>query len=168
MKPYQKILFKHTSIRLFLYALWYITVTFLATNIYQAGLDTNTQGGRCMPDEWQIGMIYQWVWDSQPCIFTGDFLIGYLFYFTLYLIFNYIRQLILGFNISIGWRCIEVCIWFILNWGYLLWLTQTEYGTLNLVMIRTSLLGTLLFFAPFFVLAIVTKLWQKKDARLGE
>ena len=162
MKLYQKILFKHTDIRLFLYALWYITVTFLAINIYQAGLDTNTQGGRCMLDDWQVGMIYQWVWDNQPCVFTGDFLIGYLFYFTLYLIFNYIRQLILGGNISIGWRCIEVCIWFILNWGYLLWLTQTEYGTLNLVMIRTSLLGTLLFFAPFFVLAVGIGLRQTK------
>lgn len=154
MTTYQK--------KIFLYVLWYGFITFIGVELYQVGLDTNTQGGRCMPDEWQIGLIYQWVWDNQPCVFTGEFLIGYLFYFILYLIFNYIRQLILGVNLSIGWRCTEVCIWFILNWGYLLWLTQTEYGMLNFVLIRTSFLGTLLFFAPFFGLAVVAKLWQKK------
>ncbi|MCM1322779.1 MAG: hypothetical protein NC218_01190 [Acetobacter sp.] len=62
------------SVKICLYALWYIIVTFLAVNIYQAGLDTNTQGGRCMPDDWQIGMMYQWGWDNQPCVYTEEFL----------------------------------------------------------------------------------------------
>jgi len=121
------------------------------------GLDSNTQGARCAADSWQYGDIYQWVWDKTPCQFTADFLIGYLFYFLLYFLFNHIRTKILQTNPSIQWRSLEVGGWCAINWAYLLWLTETEYGSLDLVMIGTSLLGILLFFLPILCIAVGVK-----------
>ena len=48
---------------------------------------------------------------------------------------------------------VEIGAWFAVNWGYLLWLTATDYGILNWTMGWTSFAGTLLFFVPIILLA---------------
>lgn len=144
-----------------LYVLWYCLVTFIGIQIYLMGLDGNTQGGRCFSDTWHYGDWYQWVWDKQPCRFSVDFLVGYLFYFVLYLLFNYIRRRILKVRISISRRCFEVGGWFGINWVYLLWLTKTEYGVLDLVMVRASGVGLFFFFLPFLLVAFGVGFWER-------
>ena len=143
----------YQSIRPLIYFIWFILITWVALCIYQMGLDTNTQGDSCDPHMWREGQIYQWVWSNQPCVYTVEFLIGYIFYIQLYLLYDYIRRKIVGFNPAIFWRMSEVGIWFAINWGYLLWLTATDYGTLNGTMWWTSFIGTLLFFVPIILLA---------------
>lgn len=153
MTSYQK--------KISLYTLWYGLITFIGAQIHQVGLDSNTQGARCSTDSWQYGDIYQWVWDQTPCQFTTDFLIGYLFYFLLYFLFNYVRTKILQTTPSILQCCLEVGGWCAINWIYLLWLTKTEYGTLDLVMSGTSFLGVLLFFSPILLIAIGVRFLKK-------
>ncbi|MBO6281899.1 MAG: hypothetical protein J6N49_05155 [Alphaproteobacteria bacterium] len=116
-------------------------------------IGTNTQGDSCDPYLWQEGKIYQWVWGGHPCVYTIEFLFGYILYTQLYLLYDYIRRKIVGFNPTISWRMAEVGTWFALNWGYLLWLTATDYGTLNWTMGYTSFAGILLFFVPIILLA---------------
>lgn len=152
--PFQENKYDILSEKNSLYVLWYGLITFIGVQIYQVGLDSNTQGARCSIDDWKYGDIYQWVWDHTPCQFTADFLIGYLFYIPLYFLFNYVRTKILQTNLSVQWHCLEVGGWCIINWVYLLWLTQTEYRTLDLVLVETSLLGMLLFFTPILLVAI--------------
>lgn len=144
---------KKINLKSLIYIVWFSLVTYAVIFIYQMGVDTNTQGSRCDPYLWQEGQIYQWIWGKQPCVYTIEFLIGYIFYIQLYLLYDYIRRKIVGFNPSINWRMAEVGAWFALNWGYLLWLTATDYGTLNWIMGWTSFAGTLLFFVPIIMLA---------------
>ena len=93
---------------------------------------------------------------DQPCIYTCEFLFGYIFYIQLYLMYDYIRRKIIGFNPGNNWRMMEVGIWFVFNWCYLLWLTATNYGNLDWIMTWTSFIGTLLFFVPIVILALIT------------
>lgn len=140
-------------IRYSLAVLWFIFVTWVAAGLYQMGIGPNTQGDSCDPYLWQEGQIYQWVWGGHPCVYTIEFLFGYILYTQLYLLYDYIRRKIVGFNPSINWRMVEVGVWFAINWGYLLWLTATSYGILNWTMGWTSFAGTLLFFVPIILLA---------------
>ena len=116
-------------------------------------IGTNTQGSSCDSYLWREGDVYQWIWGEQPCVYTSEFLIGYIFYTHLYLLYDYVRRKIVGFNPAIGARIAEVSIWFALNWGYLLWLTIKNYGVLNWTMGWTSFVGTLLFFVPIILLS---------------
>lgn len=140
-------------IRYSLAILWFTFITWAAVGLYPMMIGTNTQGDSCNPSLWQEGQIYQWVWEDQPCTYTAEFLFGYIFYTQLYLLYDYIRRKIVGLNPAIGCRMTEVSAWFTLNWGYLLWLTATDYGILNWTMVWTSFVGTLLFFVPIILLA---------------
>ena len=142
----------YSKIKPFIYCIWFAFVVLIFIYIYPMMIGTNTQGSSCDPYSWQEGQMYQWIWGNQPCVYTGEFLIGYVFYIQLYLLFDYVRRKIVGFNPAIFWRMSEVSIWFAINWGYLLWLTATDYGTLNGTMWWTSFIGTLLFFVPIILL----------------
>lgn len=148
------------------YASWFILVTWLMTKIHETGLDTNTQGSRCDYHTWQEGQYYQWLVDGYPCTYTAAFLFGYVFYFTLYLLFDYVRRRIMGFNPAIRLRMAEVVIWCMLYWLYLLFFTATELGTISLTMFSTSFLGTLLFMFPLFLIAAGTH-YIKQRSELG-
>lgn len=139
------------------YALWFIVITFLAINIFKMGINDNTQGSQCDYYVWQIGKVYQWIWDKQPCLYTIEFLAGYIFYVILYILFDYIRRQIIGINPSVRWRIFEVCIWFVLKWGCLLYFTITDYGVINLTILITSFLGVVLFFIPITIFAVVAR-----------
>ena len=143
----------YSKIKPFIYCVWLAFITWIVIWIYPMMIGTNTQGSSCDPYSWQEGQIYQWVWGEHPCVYTSEFLIGYILYTQLYLLYDYVRRRIVGFNPNILWRMAEVGIWFALNWGYLLWLTATDYGTLNWTMGYTSFAGTLLFFVPIILLA---------------
>ena len=117
-------------------------------------METNNNGEFCDYNIWKRGLIYQWIWEEEPCIFSLEYYIRLSFFMVpLYFLYDYIRRKIIGFNPSINWRMAEVGAWFALNWGYLLWLTATDYGVLNLTMGWTSFVGTLLFFVPIILLA---------------
>ena len=146
----------YSKIKQLIYLIWFTFITWIAIYIYQMGVDTNTQGSSCDPYSWQKGHIYQWIWGDQPCIYTCEFLFGYIFYIQLYLMYDYIRRKIIGFNPGNNWRMMEVGIWFVFNWCYLLWLTATNYGNLDWIMTWTSFIGTLLFFVPIVILALIT------------
>ena len=140
-------------IRYSLTVIWFAFITWAVVGLYPMMIGTNTQGDSCDPYLWQEGKIYQWVWGGHPCVYTIEFLFGYILYTQLYLLYDYVRRRIVGFNPNILWRMAEVGTWFALNWGYLLWLTATDYGILNLTMGWTSFVGTLLFFVPIILLA---------------
>ncbi len=136
------------------YIVWFALITWLMAKILEIGLYDNSQGSRCDYESWTGGQIYQWLWDRQPCAYTAEFLFGYIYFFALYLLFDYVRRKIAGFNPSIRRRIAEVCIWFILYWGCLLFLTATELGAINLTLLGNSFIGTLLFFAPILGIAV--------------
>ncbi len=146
-----------TGIRIFSGLLWFGIITFAAVFVFLSGLDTNTQGSVCSSDMWREGMIYQWVSDNTPCTFTANFWIGYYFYLMLYLLYDYVRRKIMRDNPALGWRGAEVLVWFALGWGSLLWLTATDYGSMNLTLAATSFAGMLLFFLPLFITAFGVK-----------
>lgn len=152
----------YSKIKPFIYCIWFACITLIVIRFYQAGIGTNTQGSSCDPYSWQEGKIYQWVWEKQPCTYTFDFLIGYVFYVMLYLMFDYVRRLIIGFNPGIGWRLFEIAVWFCLNWAYLLRLTIIDYGAINPIMLETSFLGTLQFFLPLFLLATSVRFFNSR------
>lgn len=136
------------------------------TKIHAVGLDTNTQGSRCNYYAEQVGSFYQWLSDGQPCIYTAAFLFGYVFYFTLYLLFDYVRRRIIGYNPALIMRLKEVSVWFMLHWLCLLFLTITTFGNVNISLLGASFWGTLLFMLPFFFIAVAmhyikskTELW---------
>ena len=83
----------------------------------------------------------------------------------LYLLFDYVRRKIAGLNPAIRWRIAEVCVWFVLYWGCLLFLTVTELTAFNLTLFGNSFLGTLLFFAPLLGAAVGTN-YLKSRAEL--
>lgn len=138
------------------YAVWFALITWLMSKVQEVGLYNNSQGSRCDYGSWANGQIYQWLWDGQPCAYTTEFLFGYIYFLALYLLFDYVRRKIAGVNPAIRWRITEVCAWFMLYWGYLLFLTATELGVINLTLFGNSFIGTLLFFAPFWGVAIGT------------
>lgn len=142
-----------SRIKLVEFVVWFAIISFIATFLYLAGMETNPNGETCNYNVWAYGNIYNWIWNKKPCVFTYYFLMGYILYTQLYLLYDYIRRKIVGFNPSINWRMAEVGAWFALNWGYLLWLTAAVYGTLNWIMGWTSFAGTLLFFVPIIMLA---------------
>ena len=141
-------------IRYILNVLWFAFTTIIAVVLYRTGMETNNNGEFCDYNIWESGLIYQWIWyEGEPCIFSLEYYIIFAFFMVpLYLLYDYVRRKIIGFNPNFVWRITEVGIWFILNWGYLLWLTATDYGTLNLIMGWTSFVGTLLFFVPIILL----------------
>lgn len=147
------------------YAVWFVLITWLMAKIQEIGLYDNSQGSRCDYESWADGKIYQWIWDGQPCAYTAEFLIGYIYFLAFYLLFDYVRRRIVGVNLTIRWRIAEVCVWFVLYWGYLLFLTITELGTINLTLLGNSFLGTLLFFTPLLGIAIGTS-YLKSRAEL--
>ena len=149
-------------IRYSLTVIWFAFITWAVVGLYPMMIGTNTQGDSCDPYLWQEGKIYQWVWGGHPCVYTIECLFGYILYTQLYLLYDYVRRKIVGFNSAIGWRLAEVGAWFALNWGYLLWLTATDYGILNWTMIWTSFAGTLLFFVPIIVLASGVRLLSNR------
>ena len=132
---------------------WFAIITFIALLIYLTGMETNPNGETCNYNIWTYGNIYNWIWNRKPCAFTSYFLLGYILYAQLYLLYDYIRRKIVRFNPTISWRMVEIGAWFAVNWGYLLWLTATDYGILNWTMGWTSFAGTLLFFVPIILLA---------------
>ena len=142
-------------VRCFLAAAWFVLASIVAATLYRAGMETNNNGQFCDYNIWERGLIYQWIWErDKPCIFSLEYYIRLSFFMIpLYLLYDYVRRRIVGFNPNILWRMAEVGIWFALNWGYLLWLTATDYGTLNWTMGYTSFAGTLLFFVPIILLA---------------
>ncbi len=141
-------------IRYILAATWFVFATIVAVTLYRAGMETNNNGESCDYNIWEKGLIYQWIWyGGEPCIFSLEYYITVSFFIIpLYLLYDYVRRKIVGFNPDILWRMAEVGVWFVLNWGYLLWLTATDYGTLNWTMGWTSFVGTLLFFVPIILL----------------
>jgi len=142
------------KLRPIIYLIWCLLIIFASINIFQMGLDTNTQGSRCDYYLWQEGQIYQWIIDNEPCRFTLEFLVGYIFYFVLYTLFDYVRRLIVGFNPKTVWRICEIGVLFGLMWGYLLWLSANAFNMVNWQVFLTSFLGEILFFAPIFLFAI--------------
>lgn len=133
---------------------WFIFATIVAVTLYRTGMETNNNGESCDYYIWEKGLIYQWIWyGGEPCIFSLEYYITVSFFMVpLFLLYDYVRRKIVGFNPNILWRMAEVSIWFALNWGYLLWLTATDYGTLDWTMGWTSFVGTLLFFVPIILL----------------
>jgi len=142
------------KLRPIIYLIWCLLIIFASINIFQMGLDTNTQGSRCDYYLWQEGQIYQWIIDNEPCRFTLEFLVGYIFYFVLYTLFDYVRRLIVGFNPKTVWRICEIGVLFGLMWGYLLWLSANAFNMVIWQVFLTSFLGEILFFAPIFLFAI--------------
>lgn len=147
------------------YAVWFMLISWLMTKVQEVGLYDNSQGSRCDYESWADGQIYQWLWDGQPCAYTAEFLIGYIYFLALYLLFDYVRRKIAGVNPAIRWRITEVCIWFVLYWVYLLALTTAEFGAINPALFGNSFLGTLLFFAPLLGAAVGTN-YLKSRAEL--
>ena len=126
-------------------------------------LGTNTNGEVCSYITWKQGDIYQWVWNGKPCAFTMEYSFSYLLLFMMYLVFDYIHRLIIGFNPSVFLRIKEIALWTIVNWAYLIWLTISEYDTLSWIMIKASFLGTVMFMLPLVGLAIVSKFLNRKN-----
>ncbi len=83
-------------------------------------MDTNTQGARCDTALWHNGTYYQWIWENEPCVYTGDFLVGYYFYLLLYLLFDVVRRKIIGHNPSHRLRLAETGVWLAFYWFALL------------------------------------------------
>ena len=141
-------------IRCILAITWFVFTTIIASVLYRVGMETNNSGQFCDYNTWERGIIYQWILDGgEPCIFSLEYYIRLSFFIIpLYFLYDYVRRKIVGFNPNFLWRMVEVGAWFALNWGYLLWLTATDYGTLNWTMGWTSFVGTLLFFIPIILL----------------
>lgn len=139
------------------YILWFSLIIIVTIGIYSVSLGTNPNGEACRYNLWQPGDIYQWVWGGTPCAFTAEYYFSYSLIFVVYLIFDYVRRKIIGFNPSIGVRMGEIAFWFIANWIYLLWLTANDYGVLDAVMVGTSFLGMVLFMIPLAGLAVISR-----------
>ena len=142
----------------FLYAIWYSLVTFLAILIYRGGLGDNTQGAMCVPYEWHYGKIYQWVWDDAPCIYSSEFYFGYyILVFVIYTIYDVVRKKIIGFNPSYLFRIYEGLGWFLINYGYLLWVTKHNYGNIDFTMCLMAFVGVSIFFLPLLLIFILSR-----------
>ncbi len=144
------------------YAVWYSFATIAAILIYRGGLGDNTQGAMCIPYDWHYGKMYQWVWENAPCIYSLDFYFGYYIFATLlYLIFDVIRRKIVGFNPSYLFRIYEGLGWFLLNYGYLLWITKYNYGNIDFTMCLMAFVGVLAFMLPLFSIFVLMRYLRK-------
>ena len=142
----------------FLYAIWYSFVTIVAILIYRGGLGDNTQGAMCIPYDWHYGKMYQWIWDDIPCVYSLEFYFGYYIFATfLYIIFDIVRKKIVGFNPSYFFRIYEGLCWFLINYGYLLWITKHNYGNIDFTMCLMGGIGVLVFFLPLFLIFILSR-----------
>ncbi len=139
-----------------LYATWYSIITFLAILIYQVALGDNTQGAMCMPEVWQYGKIYQWVWGGFPCIYSLEFYFSYFFFTLLYMTFDVVRRKIMGFNPSALFRIYEGLGWFLINYGYLLIITKYSHGDIDFIMCLMALVGLIIFFLPLFLFFVLS------------
>ena len=144
------------------YIAWFFLLVIATHCVCSMGLGTNINGESCDYNLWKLGDIYQWVWSGRPCRFTTEYYLSYFLIFVVYFIFDYIRKIILGFNPSLILRIGEIIIWLVVNWIYLLWLTAKDYGVMNMLMVRTSFLGTLLFMLPLVVLAVIARFVSSK------
>lgn len=139
----------------FFYIAWFCLISWIFMQIQQLGIDTNTQGARCVTSSWTEGKMYQWIYDDEPCVYTREFLIGYYFFFMLYFVFDIVRRWIVQMNPSLKFRIKEILVWLLFKWGILLRLTAVKYGKFDLGLAENSFCGTLLFFLPFVLLAII-------------
>ena len=62
------------------YTVWFALITWLMSKVQEVGLYDNSQGSRCDYESWADGQIYQWILDGQPCAYTAEFLIGYIYF----------------------------------------------------------------------------------------
>lgn len=142
----------------FLYAIWYIFVTIVAILIYRGCLGDNTQGAMCIPYDWHYGKMYQWVWDGVPCVYSLEFYFGYyILSSVIYVIFDVIRRKIVGFNPSYLFRICEGFGWFLINYGYLLWVTKYNYGFIDFTLCLMAFVGVSIFFLPLFLIFILSR-----------
>ena len=152
------ILMKILNKKYLFYAIWYSFVTIIAMLIYRGGLGDNTQGAMCMPYDWQYGKMYQWIWDGTPCVYSLEFYLGYyIFSILLYIVFDIVRRKIVGFNSSYLFRICEGLGWFLLNYGYLLWITKNNYGNIDFTMCLMAFLGVLVFILPLFSIFVLMR-----------
>ena len=150
--------FKKINKKSFLYAIWYIFVTIVAILIYRGCLGDNTQGAMCIPYDWHYGKIYQWVWDDTPCVYSLEFYFGYyILSSVIYVIFDVIRRKIVRFNPSYYFRICEGLGWFLINYGYLLWVTKYNYGNIDFTMCLMAFIGVIIFFLPLFLIFILSR-----------
>lgn len=139
--------------RILLSMIWFSIVTIIALVIYTISMGTNPNGESCSYNNQSHFHLYQMIWEHKLCVYSFEYYVTfYCQFIPLFLLYDYVRRKIIGYNQHIGWRMAEVGAWFALNWGSLLWLTATQYGILNDVMLITSFLGTLLFFIPIIML----------------
>lgn len=139
------------SKRTLLYLLWYLFVLAIASFIFDIIWGNNSQGDSCDILLWKYGELYQAL-DGKPCVFTNEFYFAaYISYLILYLLFDYVRCKIVGMSPSLLWRISEIGVVFIIYW------LSIVYKWSDFVMVYTSLLGSLQFLWPFFVVAIVVK-----------
>ena len=127
---------------------WFVLISIIAIGIFFISLGTNPNGDVCDYNTWKIGNIYQWVWEGKPCTFKIEY---YL-----------IRRSILGFNPNLNWRIAEIVFLAICEWIYLLILTASDYGVLNLTLGWSSFIGVMLFVFPLIILAICARFISKK------
>ena len=139
--------------RILLIIAWFTIITMIISMLYIVSMGTNPNGESCTHSSWTGLMFYQMIWDHESCMYSLEYYTTFYSQFIpLYFLYDYVRRKIVGFNPNFLWRMVEVGAWFALNWGYLLWLTATDYGTLNWTMGWTSFVGTLLFFIPIILL----------------
>lgn len=139
------------SKRTLLYLLWCLFVAVLASFVFEVIWGNNSQGDSCDILLWKYGELYQAL-DGKPCVFTNEFYFAaYISYLILYILFDYVRCKIVGMSPSLLWRISEIGVVFIIYW------LSSVYKWSDFVMVYTSLLGSLQFLWPFFVVAIVVK-----------
>ena len=141
---------------------WFVLISIIAIGIFFISLGTNPNGDVCDYNTWKIGNIYQWVWEGKPCTFKIEYYLSYILLFPLYFIFDAIRRSILGFNPNLNWRIAEIVFLAICEWIYLLILTASDYGVLNLTLGWSSFIGVMLFVFPLIILAICARFISKK------
>ncbi len=151
MKRLNLHLTKQQIIRSSIYALWYLFAVILSVMNFIVMWGPNTQGDSCDTSLWQYGRVYSW-FDGRSCVFTDEFYLAiHISYTIIYVLFDYVRRKILGRNPSVLWRFTELFVLFIICW---LSIIISPY---SLTIYVTAFLGSLQFFAPFFILAMGLK-----------
>lgn len=134
---------------MFLYLFWYLFCLILAVSVFDVIWGSNSQGDSCNAALWVYGQPYQAL-DGLPCVFTSEFyLAAYISYPILYLLFDFGRCRILAQNPSVFWRIGEIFVIFVGYW------VGNVYNWSDLAILYNSLVGSLLFFLPFFAVAAV-------------
>ncbi len=129
------------------FVLCFLCVTFLFGLVFQIGFGTNTNGEVCDYNVWNYGIIYQWIWDGMPCVFSVKFYILYILWAPIYFLYDYVRKKVSGYS-SVFVRIWEFVVWGLCNWLCLLWITETNFDGM---MLWTSFLGIILFWLPIVV-----------------